>query len=280
MTATNPYIPRLSFLFDFDKTLAGDSLNALLGVLGIDREAFDADYIAPLGDGWDKFLRRGHAILTLARDRGITLDEGLFREAALSNPLFPEVCDMPARLRTRAAEVHRGTQVTVGILSSGFIELIAPTAIGRAVDTIAAAAFHFEDGRAVAVRRTITHGEKALHLRAHAEGRSARDTNSPGASADVVAPRDMHVLYDQMCYVGDGVSDLQAFGYLEDRGGLTIAVADGGAFAYEDRQSVTQRVENLAPPDYSDGSELMESLLAAATAGAARIRLRSMGDGE
>ena len=84
----------------------------------------------------------------------------------------------------------------------------------------------------------------------------------------------MHVLFDQMIYVGDGDSDLQAFGFLEDKGGLSIAIRQGSDFDAESEQSASQQVENLAPPSYAEGSELLASLDLAVRACAARIALR------
>ncbi len=83
-------------------------------------------------------------------------------------------------------------------------ELIEPTAVTGPSGTIHAGAFHFEDGRAVSVRRTITHAQKALYIRAHAEGLSVAEANSSGTSASIVDGHDRHVPFDQITYVGDG----------------------------------------------------------------------------
>ncbi|ETX13580.1 hypothetical protein OCH239_09885 [Roseivivax halodurans JCM 10272] len=41
MPSTHPHIPRLSFIFDFDLTLASDSWNAICAELGLERQEWD-----------------------------------------------------------------------------------------------------------------------------------------------------------------------------------------------------------------------------------------------
>jgi hypothetical protein len=88
------------------------------------------------------------------------------------------------------------------------------------------------------------------------------------------------VPFDQMIYLGDGGSDLHAFGFMKSSGGLAIAIEKDGGFASADAQRPGQRVDNLARPDYSPGTELLESLEHAVTACASRIALRAAGQGE
>lgn len=280
MPSTHPHLPRLSFHFDFDKTLAGDSLDALFSVIDLDRDEYENDFVEPLGDEWDPILRRGHALIEACRAAGRPLTRSLLTEGAEANTLYDGVLDLPERLLEAAREVHDDIEVGVHILSAGFEELILPTDIARRADSVSAGAFHFDGDKAVAVKRTITHPEKALYLRAHAEGRDIHETNAPGASTGEVGDYDMHVMFDQMVFVGDGLSDLQAFGFLERMGGMTLAIDKTRDFDHADAQSEDQRVENLAPPDYSEGSELLESLLLAARAGASRVAIRARGENE
>lgn len=280
MPSTRPYLPRVSLIFDFDNTLASDSVDGILAVMGLEREEWEARWQAPLGENWDPILQRGRALIQAGRDVNRPLTRALFREAASRLELYPEVLEMPGRVRAEVARIHDRAECEFVVLSSGFVEVIRETRIGEAFDPIWAGGFHFEDGEAVAVKRVITHPEKSLYLRAYANGVDLSMVNAPGTSDASVAEHEMHVLHDQMIYVGDGFSDLQAFGYLERAGGLALAVADGQRFTAASRQSASQRVQNLAPPDYRDGSELLSSLLLAARACAARVALRALGRGE
>ena len=149
------------------------------------------------------------------------------------------------------------------------------------VDRILASAFHFDEGgQAVCVKRVVSHPEKVLYLQA-----LAKDLGIGGASARRAAGRDVpeasrFVPCDQMIYVGDGASDLQAFGLMNDSGGTALAVDQNGRFDHAAEQEPGQRVDNLAPPDYAQGGQLLQSLEHAVRACASRIALQSLGRGE
>lgn len=274
MPSTRPYIPRLAFVFDFDLTLASDSWDAVCAELGIGREEWTNRFRAPLGDGWDPIQQKAQALIDAAKALDEPLTPALFDAAAARIDLYPGVLEMPQRVRREVAGIHPGVTCEFIILSAGFVELISPTAATDVFDIVHAGAFHFRDGCAHCVKRTITHAEKALYLRAHAEGLSIGQSNSPGTSSSIVAEHDMHVPFDQMVYVGDGASDLQAFGYLESKGGLTVGIEDGDTFDAAPQQSSSQRVDTLSPADYSEGSILLRNLCHAAHAGASRIAMR------
>ena len=138
---------------------------------------------------------------------------------------------MPDRLRAVAREITQGVVLELVVLSSGYDEIIAATPLGRAFDRILASGFHEvgADGTFTCVKRVVGHPAKALYLEALGKGADVDGSNGPERAGDPVRPDDMHVPFDQMIYLGDGASDLQAFGFLHREGGLCIAVgAEGG----------------------------------------------------
>ena len=279
MKTNRPHIPRILIAFDFDRTLATDSVDAICGVYGIERSEWERDYEEALGKNWDGIIRRGQALIHLGRDKGRPLSKAVCAEAARDHlDLFPGVLDMPDRLRAAAAEVADGITLEFIVLSSGYDELIAATPIADAFDRILASGFE-SDGNddLFCVKRIIGHPEKALYLEALGKGADVDGSNGPERAGNPVAPDDMHCPFDQMIYLGDGASDLQAFGFLHGHGGLTIAVAAGGGF---DPGELTdaQRVDAAPPPDYSPGEPLMEALEHAVRACAHRIALRAVGN--
>ena len=280
MPATRPYIPKIALVFDFDKTLASDSVDAIVGSLGLTRREWEERYSDPLGHGWDSILKRGHALIQAARDRSRPLTADVLREAAGRLDIYPGAPAMPDRLRATAKDVHDEITCEFVVLSSGFADIINQTEIAAAFDRVWAGTLHYEEGQAVAVKRIITHPEKARYLEALAKGFDIDGANEPDMAAEQVADREMDVPFDQMIYVGDGDSDLDAFGFLESRGGLAIAIGRDGTFDAEGEQREAQHVENVAPPTYADGSELLASLDLAVRACAARIALRAKGRGE
>ena len=281
---TRPFIPRISLVFDFALTLATHSLDAITDCWGMSKEEWKERFDEPLGTGWDEILRHGRALIDAGDAMGKPMSSDLLREAAGHVSLFEGVLDMPDRLRAVARDVHEGLEVEFVVLSSGFAELIAATPIADAFDRVYCSTYHFaergpdgEHGRAVCMKRMVAHAEKALYLEAHAKGLSVDDANGPEHAGRPVAPEDMHVPFEQMIYCGDGESDLQAFGFIEAEGGCAVAVAGDGTFAPEN-QTRAQRVENIAPPDYSAGGELMRTLEHAVRAAASVAAMRALGE--
>jgi len=74
------------------------------------------------------------------------------------------------------------------------------------------------------MKRIIRHSEKTLYLEAIANDLSVDGANAPEAAGRDVDEHDRHVPYDQMVYIGDGASDLHAFGFITKTGGLSVAV--------------------------------------------------------
>ena len=281
MPATRPFLPRVLLVFDFDGTLASDTTDALLDVYGVGREEWTRDFEQPLGDGWDEIIRRGEALIALGRACGEPLSMDVIRRAAERVQPFEDVLEMPGRLAGVAREVREDVELDCMILSSGFAEIIKATPVAGAFGEIFASTFHFdEEGRAVCVKRIVGHAEKSMYLEAIGKGVGVGGANEPEEAGREVDEHDRRVLFDQMVYVGDGASDLHAFGFMLTNGGIGIAIDKDERFDHAAKQRRDQRVDNLARPGYAPGSELMRSLEHAVRAAAERVALRALGQGE
>ena len=276
MAATHPYIPRIGVVCDFDKTLASDTIDAICAAWGIDREDWDERYDRALGEGWDGILRRSWGLIRCGRELDQPLSESLFERAAGNIRVYDGVLKLRERLGDAARDVHADAEVECVVLSSGYAEMIQRTSVQDAFDTIWAGTFHYDDeGHAVAAKRIISHGQKARYLEAYAKGLDVDAANEPQTDARDFSEHDMHVPFDQLIYVGDGLSDLKAFEFVTNHGGTAVAIDKDQQFDHEDRQLPRQRVDNLATPDFSDGNELLETLRHAVRSAAARIAIRA-----
>jgi phosphoglycolate phosphatase-like HAD superfamily hydrolase len=282
MPATHALHETIALVFDFDLTLAPSSDDTLLKVLEIDRDEWNRRWLKPLmKSGWDEMLARGYGLIEAAKEKGRRLDRDAIRETARRIEPFPGVTEMFDRLRAAAEEVCPGVRLDFTILSSGFADIIVETELAKKFDRVWGSAFHEdESGAAVFVKRTINHPEKALYLAALAKGIPIEGADSPEGTAREVEEEKMRFPVDQLIYVGDGASDLEAFSYVEGGGGLAIAVAKEGRFDAEAKMLKSQKVDNLAPPDFTEGGQMLQSLIYAVRSAAARIALRRFSRGE
>ena len=139
-----------------------------------------------------------------------------------------------------------------------------------------------EQDRIETAKRVITHAEKPRYLLQIAKSLPLDEAN-PNQAYHPLDMAEWKCPLDQMIFAGDGSSDLPAFEFLQKNGGIAIAVhhsesADDWEQAdntYDDR-----KVDNVAAADYSEGSQMLESLQLAVRSIANRMKLRSLGIGE
>lgn len=134
MTATNPYVPRVSIVFDFDRTLATDTIDAICAAWGMTREEWETRYCDPLGEHWDEIIRRGWALIQCGRDQGSPISRDFFEKAAEHVELYPGVAGLKRRLQEVATGVDEELEVELVVLSSGFIEMIERTGVEETFD--------------------------------------------------------------------------------------------------------------------------------------------------
>jgi hypothetical protein len=134
-----------------------------------------------------------------------------------------------------------------------------------------------------ATRAVVTFHEKVRYLLQLAKGLGPHGPNGPDDVFREVPDAKLHVPLSQVVYVGDGKSDMPAFALMQEHGGIALGVVDADRVHDWDGYSSERgerRVQNLAPADYSEGSELLRSLELAVESMAKLAALRKLGAGE
>lgn len=283
--ATTLYRNRIALIFDFDSTLAPSTFHALLREIGCDPDTFEAEHVAPLVDaGWDKTLARYFGLIEMSRQHEDPVTQALMARIGKSFPLFDHVEEMFDKVIGWARDVVPDVEVEFYMLTAGMAEIPEATPIAKHFKQVWAGACHFnEDDELIFIKRLITHPDKIRYLTQLAKGFHLDDTLQPENVYREIARDDYYIPYDQMIYVGDGGSDMPAFSLMEDEGGLAIGVVVADSVekwrGYDDTHS-ERRVQNLAIADYSEGSELMQSMKHAVQSIAQKVALRKLGQGE
>ena len=284
-SATQALHDRIALVFDFDQTLAPDSLGALLRRLGEDPDAFAREQVEPRSaDGWDTILARCYALLEVSRAHDHAITKELLETVGRELPLIDGLPDAFEGIRKAADAVAPGVSVEFYVLSAGFADIIEASPIAEHCTAIWGGTFLFgDDGRILFPKRVITYGQKVRYLMALAKGLGVQGHDAPADVWRDVPAEDWYVPLDQVVYVGDGSSDLPAFHLMNEHGGFAIAVAkdvDESSWADEHDVHPNRRVLNVARADYTDGAELQRSLCLAAESAARLVALRRLGRGE
>lgn len=284
--ATRGFHDRMAIIFDFDLTLAPATVPAVLRAMGVEEpDRWVHDRLEPMvRDGWDKILARGPLLARTAEERGVELTREFVAEVGRRLAIFEGVEDALPALRDLGRELSGGAEVELCVLSSGFVEIMGASPVAPLVDAMWGSALYWgEDGRLIGVKRAVIHSEKARYLLALAKGLDMSGADEPQHVHHATPIGEWHVPLDQMIYVGDGASDVAAFKLMHEHGGIAIGVdhsADDEMWAAADDIFESARVDNLAPPDFREGSELHRSLCLAVECVAKRIALRRFAAGD
>jgi trehalose-6-phosphatase len=129
----------------------------------------------------------------------------------------------------------------------------------------------------------VTHPEKVRYLLHLSKDGSDEPDVEPAAVYEEAGHGERHVPLDQVLFLGDGASDMPAFRLMNESNGIGIGIFhedSADEWRGQDDTNPGRRVQNLAPADYSEGSELMQSLLLSVESIGKRIALRKLGRGE
>ncbi|GGK40633.1 hydrolase [Deinococcus malanensis] len=283
-TRTHPETPRIALVFDFDDTLAPDTWDGLLSDLGLDPDEFDRKHIDPLlQDGWSSIPARFYALVNASGTQVETITRE--RLAAYGRNLTPYegVKDMFSLLRERAARITPEVEVLFYVVSSGFADIIRATDIAEHFDGIWGCDFHFgANGEIEFPKVIVEHTEKPRYLHLVEKGVNKYQDRPAYEVFRHLPEEELHVPLHQMIYVGDGSSDVACFVLLTSHHGVALGVNKPGAPVHwgKDGIDTEERIDDIAAPDYTEGSELMRSLCLAVDSICSRIAIAGQPDRE
>ena len=276
----------IALIFDFDDTLVPDSTTKLLEEHGIDPQAFwNNDVKQFVTSGFDNTL----AYLTLLlnniggskplgnltqqdlRDFGATLDQFLYPGLpALFRDLKKEVANFPE------------IQIELYIISGGLQPIIEGTKVAKDHFTAVYGcklASDVDSGPLKYIQRSISFTEKTRYLFEINKGITPEEASRNPYSVNRSIPIEKRrVPFENMIYVGDGVTDVPCFSLMKNLGGMGFGVFDPGEKSSAKRALYdflkTDRVISMHAPRYRKSDELGSFLRTAVVSRCAEITLR------
>lgn len=276
----------LAVIFDFDDTLVPDSTSALLAAHGLDPTDFWSNRVkAQVDAGYDPPLAYLNLLLEEVGDGKafgrLTNDKLKEFGRSLDNSWFPGLPGLFEDLRAIANE-HRDVSIEYYIISGGLQTIIEGSAYVEKHVTGVYGCQLGEDPKTGTIRyikRCVTFTEKTRFLYEINKGiPPAEAATKPHLVNEMVDERDRPIPFENMIYVGDGLTDIPCFSLLSKNQGTTFGVFKrDGESAKQAFQSflATRRVQTMHFPDYRDDAELGSLLRAAVATACSRIMLRS-----
>ena len=286
-TATKPFVNRLAIVFDFDETLAPDTFSLLLKDMGLDADAFKQEKVKPLIEqGWDKYIARAYCLVEESKQRqsGDKITRSRLAKVGQELKPFSGVPEMFERLRQCARNIIEDVEVEFYLISGGFIEMARNTSIASNFKAMWGCRFHYgEDEEIEFIKQQMTNTEKTSYLYYLSKGLDTDKEKDLMFAYSNMSDDKLHIPLTQVVYVGDGASDAPCFAVVNQSGGIGIGLykkEDSQQWSEREKIDVNQRVANIAPPDHSENSELMQSLTLAVECICKQIALRKLSTGE
>lgn len=250
--------PNIAILYDFDNTLCTKDMQeySFIPNLGMEAEEF-----------WEECNTFSHeqkmdSILTClykmieksnANKKSIQRDD--FVRLGKEIEFFPGVEGWFDLINAYADEI--GVNVEHYIISSGLKEIIEGTSIAKEFEEIYACEYYYDhNGLAVWPKMAINYTNKTQFLFRINKG--VFDVSNNCDLNKVIPEDERHTPFNNMLYLGDGMTDIPCMKLVKDRGGRSIAVYKTGQKNKVDSLIIDDRVDFLAEADYREGSELHE----------------------
>lgn len=255
--------PIIAIMYDFDKTLCTRDMQeyTFIPSVGMDPDEFwNLTGKVAKAETMDSILTYMYCMVEKARETGIPLTRESLVACGKDIEYHKGIEEWFQRINRYAEQA--GVIVEHYVLSSGLKEIIEGTSIAKYFKKIYACEFLYKDGQAYWPKMAVNYTNKTQFV--YRINKGVLDINN---NVDLNSSRpdsEKRVLFSNMIYIGDGLTDVPCMKLVKQSGGRSIAIYHPG----EDHNAAPllkhKRVDWMFEADYSKGSELdrtMELLL-------------------
>jgi len=256
----------IGLIFDFDDTLAPDTTTQLLEAHGVDPEEFWFDeFQTRVKSGYDPTV----AYLSLLLEKvgteqplgELTIEELEKFGANLSETLYSGLPGLFEDISSIADE-YEDITVEYYIISEGLEPIIQGTDIADQCKAVYASQLDTDsEGVVQSIQRPISFTDKTRYLYEINKGISPETAReNPYDVNTQMDPEDRRIPFENMIYIGDGITDIPCFSLVNDRGGRVFGVIDNEEGSAKQRAirdlGSPRRAGNLNRPLYGESGRL------------------------
>ncbi|HET7108280.1 MAG TPA: haloacid dehalogenase-like hydrolase [Candidatus Acidoferrum sp.] len=278
----------IAMIFDFDETLTNDSTSALLTKYQVDAPNFwKNDHDRLVKEGWDSTCAWLHLFLRLMEDGKLPkLTNRELTEFGKTLEPYPGLGTFFDDLNKLAREESTATemfQVEFYIISGGLQDVIEGFHLRHRFSAVwgSQLASDQQEGPLKYVKRALTFTEKTKYLFEINKGLDQREAvKNPYLVNRKIDEKNRRVPFENMIYVGDGLSDIPCFSLIEKMSngkGRSVGVFRPGEAPSAKRAwlelLVPRRVASAHAPFYDADRELGAVLRLAVQARCSIIKL-------
>lgn len=246
--------PVVALIYDFDKTLATDDMQAFSFIpnLGMTSGEFWGQTEAfAKKTGTESTLAYLHMMIEQCKKKGIELTESYLNELGKAVKFYEGVTTWFKRLNSYADSV--GIQLEHYIISSGNKEIIEGSAIAKEFKAIYGCEFLYdENGVAYYPKCIVNYTLKTQYLFRICKGVTNTSDNATVNSR----VNEKHVEFRNMIYVGDGLTDVPCMTLIKEKNGKSIAVYQTNKKDVVEQLLLDNRVNYVCKSDFKSNSPL------------------------
>ena len=248
--------PKIALIYDFDKTLCTDDMQAYSFIknLGMESNEFwgEAAKITSSHEV-ERILSYMFVMIRECKKRGIPITEEYLNKCGENVVLFKGVTTWFDRINEFGAQM--GVEIEHYIISSGTYEIIKGTPIAKYFKRIYACHYMYgENGEAIWPALAINYTLKTQYIYRISKGfLDVLDDYNLNRLQDENLRR---IAYRNMIYIGDGLTDIPCMKMVKEKGGKSIAVYAPGRSETAKPIVDDERISYVCAADYSKDSPL------------------------
>lgn len=249
----------MAIIYDFDKTLCTSDMQnyGFIPALGMTpNEFWGATGEFSAKTGCERILSYMYMMIKLAREKGINLTRKWLNSLGKDIVYFNGVETWFKRINDYGAKY--GIKVEHYLVSSGTQEIIDGCTIAKEFKEIYGCEFYYdpETGLPVWPKLAINYTQKTQYFFRISKGVGKREDDNK-VNEKTIGRR---IPYENIVYLGDGMTDVPCMVLVKQNGGKSIAV-----YNKKDRKTVSnllrgERVNYACVADYSEGSDLENTI--------------------
>jgi hypothetical protein len=248
--------PKIAIIYDFDKTLCTDDMQAYSFIKNLDMESdkfWEESANITNTHEVDRILSYMFVMIRECKKRGIPLTEEYLEKCGESVVLYQGVATWFDRINEFGAQM--GVEIEHYIISSGTYEIIQGTPIAKYFKRIYACRYMYDEhGEAIWPARAINYTLKTQYIYRISKGiLDALDDYNLNRLQDESLRR---IAYRNMIYLGDGLTDIPCMKMVKEKGGKSIAVYAAGKSETVKPLVDDDRINYVCAADYSKDSTL------------------------
>lgn len=244
----------VALIYDFDKTLAISDMQNFKFIqnLGLEiGEFWEKTNQFSIEHHCEKILAYLYVMMEECKNRNIPLTEDYLKSLGSYVVYYEGVLSWFDRINQYGKD--RGVKIEHYIISSGNKEIIEGTRIADKFKHIFACSYVYDNnGIAIWPKNIINYTSKTQCLFRISKGvLDIREDNKVNEKTGI-----KHVEFNNMIYIGDGVTDVPCMTLIKERNGLSVAVYKSGKPEVANELVLADRVDLSVTADYREGTKL------------------------